>query len=59
VVQVEVSDEEDVDGGRVNLVEIGESGHAGVSRVNAAIEQDDFAFVGHVDAGTANLISGA
>jgi len=59
VVQVEVSDEEDVDGGRVNLVEIGEGGHAGISRVDSAIEQNGFAFVGHVNARTTHFISGA
>jgi len=59
VVQVEVSDEEDVDGGRVNLVEIGQRRHAGVGRVNSAIEQNGFSFVGHVDARTSHFISGA
>lgn len=50
MIQVEVSDEKHVHGGRVDLVEVRKSGHSEISRVDSAIEQDGFAFVGHVDA---------
>ena len=59
MIQVKVSDEKNIDCGRVNLVEIGQSSHARVSWVYSTIEQDRLAFVGHVDAWTTHFISSA
>ena len=44
MIQVKVSDEKNIDYGRVNLVEIGQSSHARVSRVYSTIEQDSTSF---------------
>lgn len=59
MIQMKMGNEKDIYDGRINLIKVWQSSHAGISRVNSTIKQDYFAFVRHVNARPADFISGS